>query len=474
MSKRVPIIVIGIVVLLLLVAPYGLGSLAESSVNRQIDLMAENPAMGIEITDYDRGWFKSRATIEVKPSEAYLQDAGNQNPMVQMILSQASAPFEVELGHGPVLTLNGIGIGSYAVKATLDPATEWVQMAMTNLNVPYVFQLRGHAGFGSGFRFDGDIPAFETNAQGQTVTFSGLTFSGHTNGRETSFDSTSDRLALQSTFMNMALEGLRLNGDFERSDSSMSFGTGRLDVGRFVAINPLLGTQEVIALDNLGISATVGLNDAENVDYGIAFEAGSMQIQDSPNFTDVAVGITLLNLDFAAFEQLSQIASQTSSLGDPNVLAMQVLPLLDQIVATGPGLSLDPVGLTMDGGRLDGTINATIDPASLPTGQAMDLTDPNVLSAAVKADLELTAAKAMVVDLMAMNIRPQLAFSMPTATETQLETVSKQQAEQMIQGIVDQGMVADAGDNYSTTIVLENGVATVNGMPIPLAALGMF
>jgi uncharacterized protein YdgA (DUF945 family) len=436
--------------------------------------MATNPAMDFEIKDYERGWFKSRATIEVKPSEAYRQTAGAQNPMMQMILSQASAPFELELGHGPVLTLNGVGVGSYAVKATLDPATEWVQMAMTNLNVPYVFELRGRTGFGSGFRFEGDIPSFETNVQDQTVSFSGLTFSGHTNGRETTFESNSDRLALQSTFMNLALEGLGLTGDFERNDNGMSFGTARLGVGRFVAINPLLGTGEVIALDNLGVSASTALNDAGNIDYGIVYEAGSMQIQDSPNFADVAVGVTLLNLDFAAFEQLSQMASQSSTLGDPNVLAMQMLPLFDQIVATGPGLSLDPVRLSMDGGLLTGTISATIDPASLPTGQAMDLADPNVLSAAVKANLAMTASKAMLIDLIAMNLRPQLAFSMPTATETQLETVSKQQAEQMIQGIVAQGMVADAGDDYSTTIVLESGIATVNGNPIPLAALGMF
>jgi uncharacterized protein YdgA (DUF945 family) len=473
MSKRVPIIVIGIVVLLLLVAPYGLGSLAESNVNRHIERMAANPAMGVEIKNYERGWLKSRATIEVKPSEAYLQAAGGQNPMVQMIMSQLSAPFEVELGHGPFLTLNGIGMGSYAVKATLDPAAEWVQSAMTTLDVPYVFQLRGQSGFGSGFQFEGDIPSFETNAQGQTVTFSGLKFSGHTDGRETNFEANSDRLALQSTFMNVALEGLGLNGDFENSASVMSLGSARLDVDRFVAINPLLGTQEVVALDDLGVSGAVTLNDGGNIDYGVLYEAGSMQFQGSPSFADVAVGITLLNLDFAAFEQLSQLAAQTS-FDDPDVFAMQMLPLIDRFVAAGPGLSLDPVRVSMDGGRLVGILNSTIDPAALPNGQAMDLADPNVLNAAVKADLELTVAKDMLIDLIAMNLRPQLAFSMPTATESQLETVSRQQAEQMIQGVVAQGMVAETGNDYSTTIVLENGVATVNGTPIPLAALGMF
>jgi uncharacterized protein YdgA (DUF945 family) len=215
------------------------------------------------------------------------------------------------------------------------------------------------------------------------------------------------------------------------------------------------------------------LNDGGNIDYGVLYEAGSMQFQGSPSFTDVAVGVTLLNLDFAAFEQLSQLAAQTS-FDDPDVFAMQMLPLFDRFAAAGPGLSLDPIRVSMDGGQLVGNLNATIDPAALPNGQAMDLADPNVLNAAVKADLELTVAKDMLIDLIAMNLRPQLAFSMPTATESQLETVSRQQAEQMIQGVVAQGMVAETGNDYSTTIVLENGVATVNGTPIPLAALGMF
>jgi uncharacterized protein YdgA (DUF945 family) len=474
MSKRAPIIVIGLIVLLLLVAPYGLGSLAESSVTRQIEAMAANPAVAIEIQEYDRGWFSSRATIEVTPSNAYMQNSSTADPMVQMMLNQLRAPFEVELGHGPILTLNGFGIGGYAVLATLDPATEWVQMAMTNLDVPYVFQLRGRSGFGSGFRFDGDVPSFEMTAQGQTVSFSGLIFSGHTDGRDLTFESSSDRLTLQSTFMNLSLEGLGLHGDVELNPGRMSLGSGQLVIDRFIAINPLLGTDAVISLIDLGISASTGLNEVGNIDYGVVYEAGSMTFEGSPEFSDVALGITLMNLDYAAFEQLYELSSQSSAAGDPTMLAVQVLPLIDQIVAAGPGISFNPVRLSMEGGDLAATLNATIDPAALPTGQAMALADPTVLTAAVSADLEMTVSKDMLVNLVAMSLRAQFAAAMPTATETQLETISKQQAEQTIQGIVAQGMLTEEGNAYSTTIMVENGIATVNGTPIPLGELGLF
>jgi uncharacterized protein YdgA (DUF945 family) len=474
MSKRVPIIVIGIIVLLLLVAPFGLGSLAESNLNRQIETMGSNPSLSFEITDYDRGWFSSRATIEAKPSQTYLQAAAAQDPMMQMLVSQLSAPFEVELGHGPILTLNGLGIGSYAVKATLDPATEWVQMAMTTLDVPYVFQLRGQAGIGTGFRFEGDVPSFETEAQGQTVSFSGLDFSGHTNGRDVSFESNSERLALQSTFLNLSLEGLGLNGAFELNPNAMSLGSGELIVNRFVAINPLLGAEEIVSLDELGVSASTALNAAGNIDYGLLYEAGSMHFTDSPDFSNIAVGISFTNLDYEGVQQMYQIASQGSAMSDPTVIAFQMLPVLDRLVAAGPGLSFDPVRVSMDGGQLNGTINASIDPSVLPTGQAMDLADADVMSAAVKADLSMAVSKDMLIDIVAMSLRSQLEFALPTATETQLDSVSRQQAEQMIQGIVDQGMVADDGDSYSTLIVVEDGIATVNGIPIPLGALGIF
>jgi uncharacterized protein YdgA (DUF945 family) len=474
MSKRVPIIVIGIVVLLLLAAPYGLGSLAESALTGSISEMESNPALSFEVTDYDRGWFSSRATVEITPGEMYMNAAGSQDPVMQMIMSQISAPFEVELGHGPILTLNGIGIGSYAVRATLDAGTEWVQMAMSTLDIPYVFQLRGQTGFGSGFRFNGDIPPFEFTEQDQTITFAGLDFSGHTNGEEVAFESSSDRLALQSTFMSFSMDGLGLSGEFELLEGAMSLGTGELAVDHFVAINPLLGAEEMFAFEDLAVSASTGLNAAGNIDYGVVYEAASMRVQGSPEVSEIALGLTLTNLDYQAFVQLYEISSQASALADPTMLIFQMLPIFDQIVAAGPGLSIEPATFAMNGGSMEGYLHAAIDPAALPTGQAMDLADPNVLMAAIKADLEMTVAKELLETIVAMSLRGDLAFAMPTASESQLESVAVQQARQTIQAIVDQGMVADDGENYSTTIVYENGVATVNGMPIPLGALGLF
>jgi hypothetical protein len=35
-------------------------------------------------------------------------------------------------------------------------------------------------------------------------------------------------------------------------------------------------------------------------------------------------------------------------------------------------------------------------------------------------------------------------------------------------------MLTEEGNAYSTTIMVENGIATVNGTPIPLGELGLF
>ena len=141
MSLRAPVIVVGVAAVLLLAAPFGLGLLAESNLRGQLEQMEEYPVFSFEITEYERGWFSSNATVEVSPGSMY-QGMIASDPMMQSIFDQIRAPFLVELAHGPILTLNGFGIGSYAVRSRLDPEQDWVAEGESELGVPYLIEMR--------------------------------------------------------------------------------------------------------------------------------------------------------------------------------------------------------------------------------------------------------------------------------------------------------------------------------------------
>jgi uncharacterized protein YdgA (DUF945 family) len=394
------------------------------------------------------------------------------DPMMQAMLDQVRVPFLIELNHGPILTLNGFGIGSYAVKANLDPEESWVADAHTELGVSPLFELRGRAGLTGGFDFEGEIAAFDVADGEDTLTFTGLDFTGFTNGTDVTFDAAAEQLALQSMLTSFSLDGLALDGAYELRPDSIALGRGEFTLASARASNPLLGTSELFALSGLTVSSETRLNDAGNIDTSIGYGVERLAAEGIPSFTDMALGVNLLNIDGEALQEFADLYVQAST--DPAMLGIQALPILDRMLATGPSVSFDPIRFTMDGGTLEAALLITVDPSAMPTGSTLDFRDSAVAMNAIGANLELTASKPLVNELVALGIEQQMSMQLASMTVSEAEAMVQQTTDQTITMVVNQGMVTDNGDTYSTTIVFENGTATVNGTPFPLELLGLF
>jgi uncharacterized protein YdgA (DUF945 family) len=480
MSKRGPIIVVGIVAAVLLAAPFALGMMAESNVRAQIAQLNDYPSgLSFEITGYERGWLASRATVEVSAGQGLFQMISAKDPSIAGLADQMKAPFILELGHGPILTLNGFEIGSYAVKADLDPDVQWVQTVMNMLDVPYLFELRGHTGIGSGFEFEGEIPPFENASGDETFSFSGLQFSGRKSASDLTLDAGIDRFSVQGPAESVSAEGLAYNGAYRIRPGTLPLGSWKVGADRIATTNPLLGADAATGIDGFSLLATTGLNDAGNVDIGITYAVDSIAVPAAalPGVTglgDLKLGFKLMNIDSKAVDDFYAMIGQMYSSGsDPSLLMLQMLPTINRVVAAGPSVALDPVQFSMDGGRLQTSLMVSLDPTALPTGQVMDLMDRAVLMDALDAKLELTASKTLVNDIVMLSLREQMGPQLADMPEDQAEAMLSQQAAQSIQLIVGQGLLADNGDTYSTTVTFADGTATVNGTPFPLEALGL-
>lgn len=474
MFTRGPILVIGVTAAILLVSPYGLGMLAESNIRERVAIMDRNPNLSVAVTSHESGWFQSRATVEVTPSGFYAQALAAQDPEFEAVFANFRLPFVVELGHGPILTLNGFGIGSYAVRATLDSETEWVASAMSALDAPHLIELRGRAGFLTGFDFEGDVPPFEVNDGDATLTFAGLMFSGHTNGTDLSFDASSEHFVVQAPLMSLTLEGLGATGDYELRPGTVSLGEAEISVDRFTVINPLLGADDLFAASGFGLSGYSRLNDNENIDFGATYRADSLAALASPEFSDIAVGINMANLSSSAYERLYGMADQLQTTSDPAILALQMLPIINDFIAAGPSISLDPVRFSMDGGDFDARIEVTVVPSGLPPGGLMNLMNPSTLLSAFTGELELESSRPLLQELVSLGLEEQMGAQLNGLSEDEIDTIMAQQAEQAIAFAVAQGMLVDNGATYSTIVDYRDGVATVNGNPLPLEALGLF
>jgi len=477
MSKRGPIVV-GIIVAVLLAAPFAIGMMTENALRQQLEVYDQNPTVSTSVESYERSWFSSRAELDLRLSENYLalveaQLSGQaQNPAIEMI-RDFSVPIIVEISHGPLILKNGVTLGTSKIKAYVDPEWEPAQLAQQLLRIPYLFEFRGRGGFGTGFRFEGEIPPFDNAFGDISYAFSGLDFSGVMHNRDTGFEAEIESASLQSPVQSLLLEAVNLDGNYDYREGMVTLSNGAVSIGRLAASNPLLGAAPIFSLEGLSTEVAMSDNDdATHVDTQMIYQVTSLAALGVFSISDATLGIHLEHIDAEALLNLQNLLSALPSGADQEQMLTIMMPSFDRIVAGNPVVSLDPVQFSMPEGSLSATMSLSINPSALPTGQVADLMNPLFAMLAVNAVLDLSVSKTLMEALGPLLIGPQLAAQTGPNGEPippeQIAAMADAQLGLMLTGLTAQGLIADDGETYSTSIEFAGGAATANGQPIPL------
>jgi uncharacterized protein YdgA (DUF945 family) len=380
-------------------------------------------------------------------------------------------PVIVEVSHGPVLTNGGFGVGTASVRAYIDPESPMVAVAENLLGLPYLFEFRGRAGFGTGFRFEGEIPAAESAFEDLSYSFSGLNYSGRIRNGDTELEAMTDNLSLQSPFFSAILESLAFEYDYDYRPDKIALADGEFSIASITATNPLLGADPMFSADDLLMTIASDENDAgTHIDASVVYGAVSVTVADVFAVSDAEIGISARHLDGQALLELQDFAANMPlDVSDEQLLAL-LSPILDQIVAGDPVISLEPARFSMSQGDFDGRAMISIDSSALPTGSFTELVNPMFAIQAVSAELEMSVSKALAAHLAGMAMGQQLAaIAGPGAGQMTPEQAAAM-AEAQFTVLVAQGMLVDDGERYSTSIEFSNGTAMANGQPIPLGA----
>ena len=469
------IIVVGFLVLLALASPFVFGILTEGKVRDRLETTAENQLVAVRIASYDRGWLNSRARFEIGLSESYLaqiEDLAQQPGLSQMLRSFA-IPVIVEFTHGPLLLGEFSGIGFLGVLARPDPEAQIIELAETTLGVPYLFELRGKSGFGSGFEFEGEIPPFGGAFADVSWDFSGLEVSGVSTVDRVVFEAGLNEVSVQSPLASGVLESLTMKGDSELRPGRFSLGTSETKLGRLTASNPSVGRAPLVIAENVSMATTTSENaEGTHLDMEVIYRIGQIAVADDFRVSDAALGLRLGHIDSEAVDEIIAAASSVQANSDPAGMVDAVMPALERVVAESPELTIDPLQFSLPEGRFDGRVHLGIDGSSLPTGRIDDLMNPAVAMGALTADADITMSKTLA-EMVAGFVAK---WTMPQIMGPDGEPLPSDQVTAMVDGQVAQtltmlttfGIVRDSGDDYSCTLQLAGGALTANGQPVPL------
>lgn len=463
--NRLALVAAALLALAMLALPRIVGSMTEAQVRERVAAIDASPSVGAEVTSFHRGWFRSRATIQlelVPPGVAAGSDAAGAPLGAFGVL-----PIAVELAHGPIAVLDGIHFGWSKAMARADAAAPGIADLERTLGVPYLFEFRSRTSYRGNLAFDADAPPFELPVLEALLSFSGVTLAGAFDAPRIVADAQIGSLALASPTGTFTVSGLQATVDNVLRSQYVLPGDSAFSIASISATGPLQGMAPTFEASNLRVRNNVAVDAAgELLDLRVNYELDSLRLDDS-EITTGAVELRMRNLDVAAIEAYSALVRDAAAIGsDPAAIVASLGPQLERALKAGPSLVLDPIRFRYNDEPFEGRVEITTNTAGLPPAGTLSLDNPLMLLSVVNVKAEVRVSKMLASNLATLAARLQFAGDVSIPPE-QLDYMAEGQAGFMLTMLTSQGVLIEDGDNYRSSLDYTDGALTLNGSPLP-------
>ena len=464
--NKIVVAVVALIVVLLLAVPPALGTLTESRVRERVAAMSTNGIVTAEVKSFDRGWFSSKAKIELGLSPDYVAQIGARGGSVDALGMHVT--IAIDFAHGPVAVRNGVHFGWSTMVARLDPETPGLAEIEKELGVPYIFEFRGRTDFAGGVAFDADLPPMDVPAGGTQFKFSGATLKGTYVRNRLASNARIDSFEFAGPTGSLVLRNLRAKTDNELIAQDLAPGSTELSIDNVSAIDPVQGSMPVLQVDNLKFTGTSTLNAARTLlDLQMTYGLDRLHVAED-EVTGATLSLAVHNIDAPAFQHyiatMRGLATNATQ-ADPEEAVVALRADMQRVLAAGPSMLLDPIRFALDGEPFEGRAELTTDPAKLPPGGVTDL-DASIITRLVNGNADIKLSKGLARRLVAFAAEMQLRGD-PRMPPEQLKYMAEAQAGLMLVQFVSLGVLVEDGEVYRAAVRYDDGALTLNGKPMP-------
>lgn len=463
----------GVTLAALAISPYFIGNGLQDRVNTAIDAVNEQVVYQASIASYDKGWFSSRAEIDVAIDLAALMSA--QQVDLDDTLPDGNPTVKVTLtaNHGPVYFGDGVGIGKVHYTVSVDGSelreyASWDETQAIYLN-------EGVAGLFGGLTYRDEIPAFSATSDedGTTLSFSGYKGEATQQGDNIVYIASSDEFTVKGPALNMEMANISVNAQYagdiitamkgELFDSELALKIATMSFTDFE-------TNSDVAIKDITFSADTDVNKQTNlanvyVEYGV----GELNGPDM-DASDMVLGVAVNNLQLDFIRAYQDFSNETLLMPAEEVPAKMMAFVQDNLLTqlkTEPEINITKLTATVPEGSFSAHANTKLVGITALPGT---LEDVGYWVSHLLADATITADKAFAESMMSGYMMGQILAN-PQAqgmSPEEIQAAADQQAPMMINSFAQQGLIKVTEDGYETQLTLKDGKANVNGTPIPL------
>lgn len=419
--------------LLVLVSPGLVGLIAERSIERQLELAASQDGPVVVTTErFERGWFTSEGRHRLPLADPALiallafvtPGAGNPGPVPVLIIN-------TRLDHG-LVPVAGLGRDAAGLLPALANGVSTLALETTDgrvLPVPGLLTTRVGLTGGASFRYR--LPAGGASGDGVEAAWQGadVTLETGADGRHLGVDGTIEGLVATSGGRRAALG--RLTAEGSAAATRYGFAVGDLRMILEEALLSENGDEERLRRARLEFELSL---DGERVSSALEMKLDGL---DTPaGRYDLDVAASAGELDARVFGALLRGLEQSAAAGGNTDLEFVELDLR-RLLSSGAEAEISRFELTTDGGRMSALVEAAVASAGSLRGW------PGiVLATSARADVSID--RELVTGRFADTLRPLVAG----------------------------GFLVPAGERFRLQAEFADGIATVNGAPLPVPVPG--
>ncbi len=471
--KKLILIIIVVIAAAIPVAPYYIGTTVEQAFHIEHQEMAAEAALSgfdVELVDYQRRLFNATATTRIS---VVVPD----NQETVSIEIRHYIDHTPEIASQRIATVDSILVLSDEIKAALSPLFKGEPPLSINTRI----FLDGHqeASLHSP-RVSGEITDHETVAiewqglQGtvwQSAARDRITFNMEAPGISAStVHANSSTTANQDS---ISTTKLHYEAELYKGASGMWHGKAAANIAAIdVNVTGPTGMPFVMNID------TIDMHGAQNESNGLVHASGVMTSKNiSVNgfeLTSATYDAAVENLDARALRAwqlaVSKMMKNDTTSADPFAPLLEQLPAL---VNAKPVIKINDLSVDSPMGRFAIKLVASIN------GEWNDmlLQDPAILATMLKADLDASVPRSVVVSALQDNFRQAITAQARAneieMSEADLEKAITQSVSQQLEGLIAQGYIKTNNAQLESQLQYNAGQLTVNGMDASALIGGM-
>lgn len=456
-----------------LLAPFGLGFIADKRFIGLLDKMADSGMVDYTVLRTERGWFSTEMDVVMEISgemadayTKYRKEAG------KPVTANPGVILKSRLYHGPVAVASFSDMGSsFAPVISRIKTDVYADTGDGSDSEPLPFDIETLFNLGGGGitllsmdSWKGEVENGTAQMQwdginGQIVFSDGFD--------ETAIDLVAPLFSVVGDEGVVKVQDMSLKTDTYLGPQDIELGNAVIAVGK-------LGFQETagkvnVSMDGMSIAAQSSASD-ELVNSTVSMKMGIIDVA-GVKYGPGVLAMELNNLDAAS---MAKIQKQMKELRRSNMpeeqLSMMIgstlLSVLPDLLKQAPELIITDLSLDSPHGKFKMTGSIRVDASN-----EMAMENPLLLAEAVIADLSLSMPEALLVAIKKYEVQNELEAENLDHTPEMLDEMARNRVTMDMSPLVSQGMLVYVNDEYTMNMRFEAGKLELNGQEIPIAAL---